>query len=136
MRVLYLEDDEDTSDLVRFMFALSDIDVVIVKTIDQAWKLAGTQTFDLYLLDGLLNGKKTLDLCRDLHEYAPYTPILFYSALAYLEDIQKGMAAGANGYLVKPYFGDLSETVMETVKEAESISVRSESRRKTLSSII
>jgi CheY-like chemotaxis protein len=46
---------------------------------------------------------------------SPETPILFYSGLAGQDDIQEGLTAGAQGYLVKPYFGNLAETVTQTV---------------------
>ncbi len=118
IRVLYVEDNEDSSELVSFMFGLSDIEVIVTKTADEAWLLAHDLPFDLFLLDGKLLDGDTFKLCSDLHRYAPATPILFYTALAYQTDIKHGMDAGANGYLVKPYFGDLSETVLQTIRGA------------------
>jgi len=105
--------------MVEFMFRQAGIDVAVATTLEEAWRLAKTQIFDLYLLDGLMDGISSLDLCRDLHLFAPLTPILFYSALAYAADIQNGLAAGAEDYLVKPYFGDLSATVTAAVKKSK-----------------
>lgn len=120
MHVLYVEDNEDSSELVRFMFGLSDIDVMVTKTAEEAWLLAQGLPFDLFLLDGQLLDGDTFKLCNDLHKYAPATPILFYTALAYQADIKHGMDAGANDYLVKPYFGDLSEMVLQTIRDAST----------------
>jgi DNA-binding response OmpR family regulator len=130
MHVLYVEDNEDSSELVRFMFGLSDIDVMVTKTAEEAWVLAQGLPFDLFLLDGQLLDGNTFKLCNDLHMYAPATPILFYTALAYQADIKHGMDAGANGYLVKPFFGDLSETVLQTIRDASTAKERPNNVRK------
>jgi DNA-binding response OmpR family regulator len=126
LQVLYVEDNEDARELVSFIFGLSDIDVILAKTAKEAWQLALKDRFDIYLLDGMLSDGPSLNLCRDLHKFAPNTPILFYSALAYPVDVQNGMDAGANGYLVKPYFGDLSEMVLNTVRKANGAKERKE----------
>ncbi|HLA94352.1 MAG TPA: response regulator [Pyrinomonadaceae bacterium] len=122
LQVLYVEDDADSRDLVSYIFGQSDIEVVLANTAAEAWQCAHDQPFDMYLLDGMLTAGPSLGLCRDLHKFTPNTPILFYSALAYQADVQNGMEAGANGYLVKPYFGDLYETVSAAIHD--SISTR------------
>jgi DNA-binding response OmpR family regulator len=58
--------------------------------------------FDLYLLDNWLPGMTGDDLCRKLCELDPITPVLFYSGAAYDSDKARAMAAGAQGYVVKP----------------------------------
>ena len=115
LRVLYVEDDQDSCDLVETMLRFADIDVTHTDSIDNAWKRAISESFDLYLLDGKVQDGKTLGLCGKLHEMSPETPILFYSGLAGQDDIQDGLTAGAQDYLVKPYFGNLAETVTQTV---------------------
>ena len=66
-----------------------------------------------------------MDLCRRLRTFAPHTPILFYSGDAYEADKQKGLAAGANGYLTKPYMDDLAETILQTIKHPEKALAKS-----------
>ena len=115
LRVLYVEDDQDSCDLVETMLRFADIDVTHTGSIDNAWKRAISESFDLYLLDGKVQDGKTLGLCGKLHEVSPETPILFYSGLAGQDDIQEGLTAGAQDYLVKPYFGNLAATVTNLV---------------------
>ena len=103
IRVLYLEDDEDSREMVTFMLNLSGIEVSSVTSSKDAARLAKSEIFDLYLLDGLLPTGDSLQLCRDLRADNPSTPIIFYSALGFQSDIQKGFEAGANDYLVKPF---------------------------------
>lgn len=115
IRVLYLEDDEDSREMVRFMLGLSGIDVETALTVEEAERAAMTRNFDLYLLDGLLPCGDSLELCRTLRQFDPIKPIVFYTALGFQADVQKGLAAGANAYLIKPYSGDLSETVLKII---------------------
>jgi DNA-binding response OmpR family regulator len=123
LRVLYVEDDADSCELVETILSFANIDVAHSGSINNAWERAISESFDLYLLDGKVQDGSTLGLCGKLNEFAPETPILFYSGLGGRDDIQDGLSAGAAGYLVKPYFGNLAETVMTTVTD------RSASRR-------
>jgi DNA-binding NarL/FixJ family response regulator len=44
---------------------------------------------------------------------------LFYSAAGYKRDIEEGLSAGAQGYLVKPVsFGDLKQAVAQLISSA------------------
>lgn len=122
-RVLYAEDNEDSRDLVKIMCEMSGIEVVTAKTIAEAWRTAQNQHFDLYLLDSRFPDGDGLDLCRRLRSFAPFAPILFYSGNAYQADKKNGLAAGANGYLTKPYMGNLAETILQSIKQTESAAV-------------
>ena len=119
-RVLYLEDDVDTIEMVTFMLSLSGIDVVTVSSSKEAARLAKSEPFDLYLLDGLLPTGNSFELCRELRQYDPKIPVVFYSALGFPADIQKGAEAGADAYLVKPYSGDLAETIEQTIARSKA----------------
>jgi len=119
-RILYLEDDEDTVEMVTFMLSLSGIDVVAVSSSKEAARLAKSEPFDLYLLDGLLPTGNSFELCRELRRHNSSVPVIFYSALGFPADIKKGAEAGADAYLVKPYSGDLAETVQETIARAKT----------------
>jgi len=101
-RVLYIEDHEDTRELVTLVLEQRRVEVVTGATIESALALAGTQQFDLYLLDSWLPDGSGLDLCRQIREFDKATPILFYSAAAYEMDRAEAIASGAQAYLVKP----------------------------------
>jgi two-component system, OmpR family, response regulator len=101
-RVLYIEDHEDTRELVTLVLEQRSVEVVTGATIESALALAGTQQFDLYLLDSWLPDGSGLDLCRQIREFDKATPILFYSAAAYEMDRAEAIASGAQAYLVKP----------------------------------
>ena len=100
--ILYVEDDEDTRELVTYVLANRRYTVVAAANGDEALKLARTNNFDLYVIDNWMSGVSGIDLCRKLREFDSRTPILFYSGAAFERDKQDAFAAGAQGYLVKP----------------------------------
>ena len=101
-RVLYIEDHEDTRELVTLVLEQRRLEVVTGSTIASALELAGSQQFDLYLLDSWLPDGSGLDLCRQIREFDKATPIVFYSAAAYEIDRDQALDCGAQAYLIKP----------------------------------
>jgi two-component system OmpR family response regulator len=101
-RVLYIEDHEDTRELVTLVLEQRSYEVVTGSTIKTGVVLAGSQQFDLYLLDSWLPDGSGLDLCKQIREFDKITPILFYSAAAYESDRELAMQSGAQAYLIKP----------------------------------
>ena len=101
-RVLYIEDHEDTRELVTLVLEQRSYEVVTGSTIESGLALAGSQHFDLYLLDSWLPDGSGLDLCRRIREFDKATPVLFYSAAAYEIDKSQALNSGAQGYLIKP----------------------------------
>ncbi len=101
-RVLYIEDHEDTRELVTLVLEQKSVEVVTGSTIKSGIALAGSQRFDLYLLDSWLPDGSGLELCRLIREFDKATPILFYSAAAYEMDRVEALKCGAQAYLIKP----------------------------------
>jgi DNA-binding response OmpR family regulator len=101
-RVLYIEDHEDTRELVTLVLEQKSVEVVTGATIKSGVALAGSQHFDLYLLDSWLPDGSGLDLCRQIREFDKATPIVFYSAAAYEIDRDEAINSGAQAYLTKP----------------------------------
>ena len=112
-------DNDDTCELLATTLGFSDIEGKATGSIVEALRLAQHERFDLYLLETRLPDGDGFQLCRCLHSLAPQTPIVFYSAEAYPADRQKGLAAGATAYLVKPYFDDLASTLLQIIKRTE-----------------
>jgi DNA-binding response OmpR family regulator len=101
-RILCTEDDIDTRDLVRLILELEGFEVISADSAEEAISLARSGHFDLYLLDNWTPGISGDNLCRKLREFDSTTPVLFYSGAAYESDKARAMAAGAQGYVVKP----------------------------------
>jgi DNA-binding response OmpR family regulator len=101
-RVLYIEDHDDTRELVTLVLEQRSYEVVSSSTVETGVALAGSQHFDLYLLDSWLPDGSGLDLCKQIREFDQATPIVFYSAAAYEIDRDQALQSGAQAYLVKP----------------------------------
>lgn len=101
-RVLYIEDHEDTRELITLVLEQRSYEVVTSSTIKTGVALAGSQQFDLYLLDSWLPDGSGLDLCKQIREFDKATPIVFYSAAAYEIDKDLAIKSGAQAYLIKP----------------------------------
>ena len=100
--ILYIEDHEDTRELVTFVLAAANYRVTTTSSSKDALKLAREQHFDLYILDSWLPDGTGVELCKRLREYDPVTPIMFLSGAAYDVDKQAAINSGAQCYLVKP----------------------------------
>src|SRR4029079_16268398 len=98
-RVLYIEDHDDTRELVTLVLEQRSFEVVTGSTIQSGIKLAASQDFDLYLLDSWLPDGSGLYLCPQIREFDKVTPILFYSAAAYEIDKDLAIKSGAQAYL-------------------------------------
>lgn len=102
MRILHVEDDEDTRTLVAFILEGEGWEVVSLEDPRAALKLAAAGGFDLYLLDNRINGDRDNALCFGLRSFDPHTPILFYSGAVFPSEVESALASGAQGYLAKP----------------------------------
>ena len=102
MRILYVEDDEDTRKLVEWILRDKGWQVVSVENAASAFKHATAGGFDLYLIDNWIEGDTENALCRGLRSRDPHTPILFYSGAVFPSDVESALASGAQGYLEKP----------------------------------
>ena len=102
MRILHVEDDEDTRTLVAFILDGEGWEVVSVDNAGAATSRATAGGFDLYLLDNWIEGDTENALCVALRSVDPDTPILFYSGAVFPLNVESALASGAQGYLAKP----------------------------------
>jgi DNA-binding response OmpR family regulator len=106
-RILYVEDNSDTRELVSFVLREDGFDVITVADPDEAIRLAQSERFNLYILDNWLADKSGIELCARLREFDSATPILFFSGAARERDKQQAFECGAQGYLIKPASPDV-----------------------------
>lgn len=118
-RVLCVEDDADTRTLLKTMLSFSDLEAVVAPDLDAALRLMEREQFSLYVLDGGLRKVSGLSLCEQIRSADAHTPIVIFSDHAFASDIEAGMLAGANAYLVKP---DLSKLISTINRLLESVS--------------
>jgi DNA-binding response OmpR family regulator len=101
-RVLCVDDDEDSREMLVILLRLAFIEAKAVGTAAQALSLIEVEHFDLFLLDAWLPEIDGFELCRRMRALDPHIPILFFSGAAYETDKRKGIEAGADAYVTKP----------------------------------
>ena len=101
-RILYIEDHEDSRYMLTVMLEYDGYEVVTASSVVEGLTLAMLEQFDLYVLDSRFKDGTGIDLCTKLRAFHPDIPIIFYSSAAFEQDIEAGIAAGAQRYLIKP----------------------------------
>ena len=111
-RVLCVEDDHDTCDMLSFV--MTDYEFTAVHSVEAAERAIASTAFDLYVLDNWLPDGSGIELCQKIRDAGVKAPIIFTSAIGQRNEVDRAVAVGADRYLVKPYE---PETLLETVKE-------------------
>ena len=101
-RILCVDDDKDTRDMMTALLGLEGYDVVQARNVAEGLALAASDNFDLILLDWVFADGTGIELCKMIRRTNAAGPILFYSGMALKDDIDNAMSAGAQGFLVKP----------------------------------
>jgi DNA-binding response OmpR family regulator len=102
-KILLVEDDPALADAVREGLSDEGISTTIVSTVNAALESVRSQRPDALILDLMLAGESGLDVLRTLRSQRDQTPIIIVSALGTTEHRVKGLLAGADDYLVKPF---------------------------------
>ena len=95
-------------------------EAVIAASVSDALERARSGGLALCILDHWLTESNGIELCEQIRAFDSRTPIMFYSGAGYTADIQKGLAAGAQAYLIKPDFDQLKPTIDRLIDGADS----------------
>jgi DNA-binding response OmpR family regulator len=120
-RILCTEDNTDTRELLMVLLRYAGYDVVCTDNAKEAFMLAKSRSFDLYLVDGWLPDSSGISLTQWIREFDKTTPILFYSGAAYDSDLRNALNAGASGYLVKPAENDKLLSEIDRLIESSKV---------------
>ncbi len=121
-RILCVEDDEDTCQMMKALLRMWDYEVVLAKTAAEGFRLAQSEHFDLCLLDAGLPEESGFDLCLRICDLVGHTPVVFISGHAREADKLQGLKAGALAYLTKPVDCNLLEETMARLIAGERVS--------------
>ena len=119
MRVLVIEDDSKIASFVVNGLKQSGFAVDQASDGEKGLALAGTITYDAAVLDIMLPRLDGLSLLRQLRQEKILTPVLILSAKASVDDRVKGLQAGGDDYLTKPFaFSELLARVQALIRRA------------------
>lgn len=102
-RVLVIEDDAETAEQIVAELTRHGLRADIERTGPAGLERAASGDYDVITLDRLLPGIDGLTLVERLRRNQVSTPVLLLSALGEVEDKVRGLRAGGDDYLVKPF---------------------------------
>ncbi|HZS60221.1 MAG TPA: response regulator transcription factor [Gemmatimonadaceae bacterium] len=103
MRLLIVEDDPELASILADGLADHHYEVVVAADVPAARERAVLGTYDVMILDVLLPGGSGFDLCAQIRSRGIATPILMLTARDAIDDRVRGLEAGADDYLTKPF---------------------------------
>ena len=101
-RVLVVDDDEKTVELVKLYLNRDGYRVITAYEGEEALQLAREAHPDLIVLDLMLPGINGLEICRTLRQESDI-PIIMLTAMTTDEDRLRGLDLGADDYVTKPF---------------------------------
>jgi len=106
-RVLAVDDDPAAVGALRQILGQKGYDVVTAHSAEDALAVLADQRFDLAILDVGMPGMSGYELCRKMRKDARTVdlPVIFLTAKSTQDDIEKGLAIGADYYITKPFSG-------------------------------
>lgn len=127
MRVLIIEDDQEVSSYIRQGLAQAGWNVDIADNGKDGLLMATTENYDALIVDRMLPGVEGLTLIRTLRASENVTPTLILSALGEVDDRVKGLQAGGDDYLVKPFaFSELLARLEALIRRTKSVGNQNE----------
>ena len=119
MRVLVVEDDKKIASFVVNGLKQNGFAVDHAPDGEEALSLAHAVTYDTVVLDIMLPKLDGLSMLRQMRESKILTPVLILSAKASVDDRVKGLQAGGDDYLTKPFaFSELLARVQALIRRA------------------
>ena len=103
MRILVIEDDEVIAERLQHALTKEGYAVDTVPDGERGLALAQIRPYSLILLDLMLPGRDGVSVCEALRRGRHNVPILMLTARGQVEDKVKGLDAGADDYLPKPF---------------------------------
>lgn len=123
MRILVIEDDEEAAAYMAKGLKEQGYVVDHASTGPDGLALATAEKYDLLIVDRMLPGMDGLVIVEALRKSDNQTPVLFLSALGQVDDRVKGLQAGGDDYLTKPYaFSELLARIEALLRRGKGVS--------------
>ena len=100
--VMVVDDDQDLAEMLGIVLTGAGIDVDLVSRGDEALEVFRNNPPDLVLLDVMLPGLDGIEVCK-LIRAESMVPIIMLTAKGDSHDVVRGLEAGADDYMVKPF---------------------------------
>jgi len=100
--IMVVDDDQDLAEMLGIVLNGAGFEVDLVNAGDQVMTIFNSHEPDLVLLDVMLPGLSGIEVCKIIREKS-MVPIVMLTAKGDSYDVVKGLEAGADDYVVKPF---------------------------------
>ena len=117
MRILVAEDDAPLAEFLNQRLQQEQFAVQVVADGREAQRLAAEQSYDAVLLDLGLPGTPGLEVLRGIRSNNPDLPVLIVTGSCLVEERVRGLDAGADDYVAKPFaFAELAARLRAVIR--------------------
>jgi DNA-binding response OmpR family regulator len=117
MRILVAEDDAPLAEFLHQRLLQEQFAVQMVSTGVEAQRMAAEQPYDFVLLDLSMPGATYLEVLRGIRSKKPDLPVLIVTGASLVEERVRGLDAGADDYLAKPFaFAELAARIRAVLR--------------------
>jgi len=117
MRILVVEDDAPLSDFLHQRLVQEQFGVQVVADGGEAQRLISEESCDLVIVDLNRPEAAGIDLLRSIRVTKPDLPVLLVTSAAMVEERVRGLDAGADDYIAKPFaFAELAARVRAVLR--------------------
>ncbi len=118
-RILIVEDEQKIASFARQGFHQEGFAVDVASDGIDGLHLAMTSDYDLIILDVMLPGRDGWSVLQEVRRHRPDQPVILLTALDAVSHRVRGLTAGADDYLVKPFaFSELLARVRNVLRRA------------------
>ncbi len=124
MRVLIIEDDKSVASYLATGLQENGYQVTHASEGDTGQQIAMNEEFDVLIIDRMLPAIDGLTIVQSFREAGKKTPVLILSALAEVDDRVKGLQAGGDDYLTKPFaLSELLARIEALIRRAKTANI-------------
>ena len=121
-RILVIEDDAETAKQIVDFLTTRGYDVALAVDGDEGLRLGQTTEYAVMVIDRMLPSVDGLAIIRRFREAGILTPALIISALGEVDDRVRGLRAGGDDYLVKPFvFAELLARIETLARRSATV---------------
>lgn len=106
MTILVVEDEKKLAGFIAKGLEESGFTVTVCHNGDEAYALVDVEVYDLIVLDIMLPGRDGLSILKNLRDRKNTVPVILVTARSEMNERIAGLNAGADDYIVKPFYID------------------------------
>ncbi|HSP21729.1 MAG TPA: response regulator transcription factor [Planococcus sp. (in: firmicutes)] len=128
MKILVIDDEQTMQHLLRLMLEGAGYEVLSAASGEEGIRQIRAEKVDFVILDVLMGGMDGFTACAEIRRFTP-VPILMLTAIAGSEaDKVKGLRAGADDYMVKPFSKqELLARIEAILRRTHTVSIQADS---------